>query len=70
MLPVHVGVESVVVRAYSHHHNLLTHVEEVEVIPLSDLPQGCSGEGLLFSEGDTVVLRSSFGSKLGELVRF
>ena len=31
---------------------------------------GCSDEGHLFLEGDTVVLLSSFGSKFGELVRF
>ena len=29
----------------------------MEVIPLSALPQGCSDEGLLFLEGDTVVFR-------------
>ena len=42
----------------------------MEVIPLGALPQGCSDEGLLFLEGDTVILLSSFGSKFGVLVRF
>ena len=37
---------------------------------LSALPQGCSDEGLLFLEGDTVVLLSSFGSTFTELVCF
>ena len=49
-------------------HNLLQPVKEVEVTPLSALPQGCSDERLPFLEGDTVVLLSSFGSKFGELV--
>ena len=40
------------VRNLSHDHNLLPPVEEVEVIPLSALPQGCSDEGLLFLEDD------------------
>ena len=35
---------------------MLPQVKEVEVVPLSALPQGCSDEGLLFLEGDTVVL--------------
>ena len=36
----------------------------------SALPQGCSDEGLLFLEGDTVVLLSSVGSTFGELIWF
>ena len=50
-----------------HDHNLLQPVKEVKVPLLSALPQGCSDEGLLFLEADTVVLLSSFGSKFGEL---
>ena len=61
--PEHVGIESVVARAYSHDHSLLPPLKEVEVIPLSALPRGCSDEGLLFLQGDTVVLLSSFGSR-------
>ena len=64
------GIESVVSRAWSRDHNLLPPVKGVEVILLSALPQGCSDEGLLFLEGDTVVLLSSFGSRFGELVCF
>ena len=57
-------------RGHIYDHDLLPPVKEVGVIPLSALPQGFSDEGLLFLEGDTVVLLSSFGSKFGELVRF
>ena len=39
------------------------------VIHLSALPQGCSDEGLLFSESD-IVLLFSFGSKFGKLICF
>ena len=41
-----------------------------EVLPLSALPQGRSDEGLLFLEGDTAILLSSFGSKFGKLICF
>ena len=57
-------------RSLIHDHNLLPPVEEVEVVPLSALPQGCSDEGLLFLEGDTVVFLSSSDTKFGELDRF
>ena len=49
--------------------NLLPPVEEAEIVPLSALPQGCSDEGLLFSESD-IVLLFSFGSKFGKLICF
>ena len=33
-------------------------IKEVDIVPLSVLPQGCSDEGLFLLEGDTVVLLS------------
>ena len=33
-------------------------VKEVDVVPLSVLPQGCFDEGLFLLEGDTVVMLS------------
>ena len=59
------SVESVVARVCSLDRNLLPPVEEAEIVPLSALPQGCSDEGLLFLEGDIVVLLSSFGPRFG-----
>ena len=49
---------------------MLPPVKELEVLTLTALPQGCSDEGLLVLESDTVVLPSSFGSKSGELICF
>ena len=67
--PGHVGIESVVASAWSHDHNLLPRSRKWKlVVLLSALPQGCSAEGLLLLEGDTVVLLSSFGSMFGDLV--